>query len=150
MKNFHKASSYLFEGPTFIFKVHTNFVWMPLDISLKDLGDSQVPLLIDVDQDEKLKISPCSPGISACSVIEKVQCVVATSDQVGQEQGCCCHICSTQLRIPAPQTHQIQTYPRQHDCSPLSARKDSCVSCVCQSRVWTDTIMLRESGQGQY
>lgn len=55
---------------------------MLFDSALEHLGDGEVPLLVDVDQDEELEIPPGAPGIPARGVIQEVESVVAPGDEI--------------------------------------------------------------------
>ena len=105
----------LSEGPFLIFKIHADFVRMFPDSSLEDLGHRQVSLLIEIDQDQELEIPPGSPGIPPRGVVEQVERVVATGEEVGDEEEAQEHVGGDQVRGPAKRPEQVERDPGVHD-----------------------------------
>ena len=91
------SHSYLAECPLFILKVHADFVWVFPDRPLEDLRHCEVPLLIDVDQYEKLEVAPGAPGIPASRVVEQVERVVPTGEEIGAQEQPQHHVAGQQL-----------------------------------------------------
>ena len=91
------SHSYLSECPLLILKVHADFVWVFPDRSLEDLRHCEVPLLIDIDQDEELEVAPGAPRVPASSVVEQVERVVPPSEEVGAQEQPQHHVTGQQL-----------------------------------------------------
>ena len=109
---------------------------MLLHSALEHLGDCQVPLLVDIDQHQKLQIPPGPPGIPARSVIEKVESVVTPGYQIWQEQQTCCHIGAEKLTCPTGGQECVEDDPGVH-------HTDHCItSSVCKEVFYSGDTRL--------
>ena len=106
----------LSECPFLIFKVQADFVWVFSDGSLEDLGDCEVLLLIEVDQHQELQVPPGPPGVPARGVVEQVERVVATGEEVGEDEEAEEHVVGEEVRGPAQGGEQVEGDPGVHDC----------------------------------
>ena len=67
------------------------------DRSLEHLRHCEVHHLVDVYEDQELEVPPGSPGISARRVVEQVERVVSTGEEVGDGEEAQQHVGGDQV-----------------------------------------------------
>ena len=102
---------------------------MLFDGSLEDLWHGEVPLLVDIHQDQQLEVAPGPACVPAGGVVEQVEGVVAARDEVGEQQQRGRRIGAEEVRGPAAGEERVEGEPGVHHSAALSTSGVCCLCC---------------------
>ena len=125
----------LSESPFLIFKVHADFIWVFSDRSLEHLRHCEVHHLVDVYEDQELEVPPGSPRIPARRVVEQVERVVSTGEEVGEGEEAQQHVGGDQVWGPGQAGEEGEADPGEHSwlllCYNMNPLSVDCWSGCC-------------------